>query len=322
MLRRVTFGSKVGRFATALVMIGSALVLTPGSAGAANGNLSDIDVAYHGDDDYVVSTLSTNGTITVEPVDCTTATTCSRHGWTTLGTGFKAMLINAFDHYGNVVVIGRRANGDTWYRKGSCGETYCSWDKWRSIGGRVVSVRSADANYEDCVHLAGIGPTGGVFQAKVCDYGFNGWSSLGGRLSQIGVDWNGQVYGTSRSGAFYYRESGRWRWAGGNVTQPVNADFDIDLKCGLAPRRNVWCFDVSTRRWTNYGGYWRKLDDGQVVIGISKNWSFQLLRPSYIRDVGGKLNQAAGSECLVVGVGGDYRSWYRNLCYGNGWYRL
>lgn len=324
MQRSITPTHRFTRLAGVLMMICSTLVLLPSTSGAATkGDLADIDVAYHGDGDYVAATLSNTGTIKVESVDCTEDTTCSRHGWTTLGTGFKAMLINQLDYYGTVLVTGRRANGDTWYRKGSCGETYCSWDsKWRSIGGKVVSVRSAPANNEDCVHLAALGPAGGVFQAKICDYGFDGWTSLGGKLGQVGVDWDGQVYGTSRAGAFYYVESARWRWGGGKITQPVNADFDIDLKCGLSAKKGVWCFDVSNRTWTNYGGYWRKLDDAQVVAGISKSWSFQVLRSNSIRDWGGRLNQAAAAHCLSVGVGGDYRPWYRNSCYGYSWYRL
>ena len=323
MQRSITPTHRFTRLAGVLMMICSTLVLLPSTSGAATkGDLADIDVAHHGEDDYVVATLSNTGTIKVESVDCTEATTCSKHGWTTLGTGFKAMLINRFDYYGGVVVTGRRANGDTWYRSGSCGETYCSWDKWHSIGGKVVSVRSAEVNGETCVNLVAIAPKGGVFQAKICDYGFNGWTSLGGKLSLIGVDWDGQVYGTSQAGALYYHQAGRWRWAGGKITQPVNADFDSDLKCGLSAKKCVWCFDVSNRTWTNYGGYWRKLDDSQVVAGISKSWSFQALRPSSIRDFGGKLNQAAWDECLMVGVGGDYRPWYHVSCSGDGWYRL
>ena len=145
---------------------------------------------------------------------------------------------------------------------------------------------------------------------------------MGGKLSQIGVDWDGQVYGPSQAGALYYHQAGRWRWAGGKITQPVNADFDSDLKCGLSAKKGVWCFDVSNRTWTNYGGYWRKLDDGKT-IGISKYWRAWSHDGRAATSYGGNVNQLATSGDLMVGVGAGYGPWYQNTYrQANGWLAL
>ena len=219
-----------------------------------------------------------------------------------------------------VVAIARRSNGDTWYRRGTCAGTSCSWASWYSLGGKVTKV--ATSNRNSCAYLVGTSPSSYVYEAKICRDSVTGWSSTGGKLSQIG-SYSNKIFGTSSSGALWWNHGYGWTSAGGRITQPAVNIGKTTHYCGLAGAgRNLWCANTSNFEWTNYGGYWRKLDDSQVVAGISKSWSFQALRPSSIRDFGGKLNQAAWDECLMVGVGGDYRPWYHVSCSGDGWYRL
>nr|WP_291834383.1 hypothetical protein [Candidatus Microthrix sp.] len=64
------------------------LVATSATAGAAPGNLADIDVKGISNDVYVVGALTSGGTIQAEVVACYYEN-CQKHGWKSFGSGFQ-----------------------------------------------------------------------------------------------------------------------------------------------------------------------------------------------------------------------------------------
>ena len=98
---------------------------------------------------------------------------------------------------------------------------------------------------------------------------------------------------------------------GGRITQPSTHLSDSDEYCGLAGSgRNLWCFSTYSYKWTNWGGYWRKLDDSKT-IGIGKDWSAWTHYGYQTKGYGGSVNQIAEAGSLHVAVGSDYRPWYQ-----------
>ncbi|MEZ5382749.1 MAG: hypothetical protein R2754_13275 [Microthrixaceae bacterium] len=160
-----------------------------------------------------------------------------------------------------------------------------------------------------------------MYEAEICPSSFEGWSYTGGKLSQIATD-GSYIFGTSKSGKMWWYGGSGWSGAGGRVTQPATHIGSSEM-CGLAGRgRNLWCFSRSDYQWRNYGGYWRKLDDGQT-IGISKYWRAWAHNYNQASSYGGSVNEVAWDEDLMVGVGADYKPWYQNTYSGkNGWKRL
>lgn len=141
-----TSRSKLFTVFAVLLMIGGSLVATSAPAGAEPGNLADIDVADI-DGRYVVAALTTGGTIQVEVVTC--LSTCTKHGWSSLGGGFKSVNVEYLAE-GRPVVIARRNNGATWYKRGSCSATSCSWISWKDLGGSVIDIATS-ASGGNCV---------------------------------------------------------------------------------------------------------------------------------------------------------------------------
>lgn len=69
-------------------------------------------------------------------------------------------------------------------------------------------------------------------------------------------------------------QNGLWKGAGGNTIEPAAKFGDGEL-CGLSQSsRKLWCVNTSTNKWTNHGGYWRKLDDDRT-IGIGGGWDVE-----------------------------------------------
>ncbi|MFZ2606359.1 MAG: hypothetical protein WAX05_11075 [Candidatus Microthrix parvicella] len=305
-----------------LLMLGGSLVATSGTASAAPrpSSLADIDVTSAGKGVYVVGALTSSGVISAEVVVCPTRTTnCQKHGWKSLGGGFKSVAMQPQSGDG-VVAIARRSNGDTWYRRGTCAGTSCSWASWYSLGGKVTKV--ATSNRNSCAYLVGTSPSSYVYEAKICRDSVTGWSSTGGKLSQIG-SYSNKIFGTSSSGALWWNHGYGWTSAGGRITQPAVNIGKTTHYCGLAGAgRNLWCANTSNFEWTNYGGYWRKLDDGKT-IGISKYWRAWSHDGRAATSYGGNVNQWATSGDLMVGVGAGYGPWYQNTYrQANGWLAL
>ena len=303
----------------ALLMIGGSLVATSATAGAAPGNLADIDVKGIGNDVYVVGALTSGGTIQAEVVACYYEN-CQKHGWKSFGSGFKSVIVE-YIGYGRPVLIGRRTNGATWFKRGNCSGVTCSWNSWYSMGGSVTTI-AADTSYS-CARRAGRSSTGSVFKAEICSDSFKRWSYTGGKLSQIATS-SSSIFGTSPSGSLWWFDGNSWSGAGGRVTQPALHVGDSDELCGLAGQgRNLWCFDQYTYQWSNYGGYWRKLDDGKTV-GVSKHWGAWAHNYRDAVSFGGQVNEVAWNDYLMVGVGADYKPWYQNTYNegGNGWRAL
>lgn len=310
-----------------LLTIGGSLAATSAPAGAAPGNLADIDVADV-DGQYVVAALTAGGTIQVEMVAC--GSTCTKSGWSSLGGGFKSVNVEYLAQ-GRPVVIARRANGATWYKRGSCSATNCTWINWKDLGGSVIDL--ATSGYAgNCVLLAGQSSTKRVYQARVCTSTAQGWIYAGGPLDQIAAH-SDLIFGTSSSHQMWWFKNGTWKWAGGNVTQPAAKFGDTEL-CGIAQSsRRLWCVNTSTNKWTNHGGYWRKLDDDHT-IGIGLAWDAWVLdgeenpgnygEENIATSFGGKVNEVAWTESkdFMVGIGSDYRPWYQGtLGTGHGTWR-
>ncbi len=301
-----------------LLMTGVSLAATSTPAGASPGSLSDIDVTAVTMGTNVIAALTVGGTIQVEVVTCT-GPACDKHGWTSLGSGFKSVTVQYLTGP-RVVVIARRDDGATWYKRGNCSGTACSWESWRNLGGAVINVLASNAT--GCALLAGQTSTKRVYQAQVCGDSVQGWTYTGGQLSEIAND-GYRIFGTSASGQMWWYEYGEWRWAGGNVTQPVWG-LGYGEMCGLSDgARHLWCVDRYTNQWTYHGGSWRKLDD-QKTIGIGQAWDVWTNGQDYDRSSwGGKVNEVAWSEDfeLMVGVGSDYHPWYQTTAGGfaGGW---
>lgn len=304
-------------------MIGSALIATSATAGASPGNLDDIDVTIVNWDSYVVAALTGEGAIQVQVVDCKWEQTCYKHGWTSLGSGFKSVTVQSLTE-GSLVAIARRGDGATWYKRGNCSTTSCTWDPWKNLGGSVINI-AASNKPTDCAILAGQSSTKRVYQAQICAHSVQGWGYTGGQLSQIANGDN--IFGTSASGQVWWYQSGEWKWAGGNVTQPASRFDGIQEMCGLGgSARRLWCYDGGTKQWTNHGGSWRKLDDGQT-IGLGQVWDAWTNDEYGSQTWGGKVNEVAWSENqeLMVGIGSDYRAWYRiaiGVASGKTWLAL
>lgn len=75
-----------------LLMTGVSLAATSTPAGASPGSLSDIDVTAVTMGTNVIAALTVGGTIQVEVVTCT-GPACDKHGWTSLGSGFKSVTV-------------------------------------------------------------------------------------------------------------------------------------------------------------------------------------------------------------------------------------
>lgn len=147
-----------------LLMTGVSLAATSTPAGASPGSLSDIDVTAVTMGTNVIAALTVGGTIQVEVVTCT-GPACDKHGWTSLGSGFKSVTVQYLTGP-RVVVIARRDDGATWYKRGNCSGTACSWESWRNLGGAVINVLASNAT--GCALLAGQTSTKRVYQAQVC----------------------------------------------------------------------------------------------------------------------------------------------------------
>lgn len=304
-----------------LLMIGGSIVATSGAASAASrpSNVSNIDVIRISNEIYVVGALSKSGHISVETVVCPSYDrTCQKHGWTDLGGGFTSMIVEEIAS--SPVVIGLRSNGDTWFRRGSCSGIYCSWGAWRALGGTVTNLASSSSS--GCARLAGKTRTNRVYRASICENSVQWWTSTGGTLSQIAM-FQDRIFGTSPSGSLWWNNGTRWMSGGGRITQPSTHLSDSDEYCGLAGSgRNLWCFSTYSYKWTNWGCYWRKLDDSKT-IGIGKDWSAWTHYGYQTKGYGGSVNQIAEAGSLHVAVGSDYRPWYQNTYDGaNGWNAL
>lgn len=312
-----TSRSKLFTVFAVLLMIGGSLVATSAPAGAEPGNLADIDVADI-DGRYVVAALTTGGTIQVEVVTC--LSTCTKHGWSSLGGGFKSVNVEYLAE-GRPVVIARRNNGATWYKRGSCSATSCSWISWKDLGGSVIDIATS-ASGGNCVLLAGKSATKRVYQAKVCANTVQGWGYTGGQLDNIAVSGD-RIFGTTSSQQMWWYKNGLWKGAGGNTIEPAAKFGDGEL-CGLSQSsRKLWCVNTSTNKWTNHGGYWRKLDDDRT-IGIGGGWDAWVLdaegnagnnyEDNVATSFGGKVNEVAWTDTkdFMVGIGSDYRPWYQD----------
>lgn len=304
----------LGLFAAVFAVTGS-----PASAAAAPRNLADIDVTFTGSNgDYVVAALTKSGTVSVEVVSCE-GDICQKHGWTNLSGALTSIAIKTA-RSGDVVLLGRSSSGRTWYRRGECSNHACSWSGWSGLGGNLRSVRSAESNSYGCINVAGLSPSDQVYRSKICLNGATGWSSAGGALKQMDIDASGDVFGTTSSRNLWWNRDNIWHYEGGKITQPVS--HDVSKKCGLSPgSQELWCRKYGS--WTNYGGTWRKLDDGQT-IGVATNWSAQDFRYSgNITNHGGSVNQLANDNHLWVGVSGGLTPWYHNgSTVTNGWLSL
>lgn len=299
------------------MVLGSVVALQSPAAAATPGNLKDVDVAHLRDSLYVVAALTKGGTLQVQPMTCSYASpsNCGRHGWTTVGKNVAYAEIHQLTSE-RLLLVARLTNGQTWYKRGSCQGVRCTWYSWHSLGGKVVSVRAAQDHSGHCVTIAGLSPKKRVYEARVCDDAIDyGWKSLRGTLHQIGVDGEGNVFGTTSKNTLWWHDSatdyrGSWNAGGGRITQPVRDKWQHDY-CGLSATRQMWCFDKSDLVWVNAGGYWRKLDNNQT-IGIGRNWSMWRKDGwGDLKGYGGSLNQAAWDEDLQVGVSGSLKPWYR-----------
>ncbi len=317
----------ITRVFAAFAMVLGSVVALQSPAAAAPGNLKDIDVAHVSGSVYVAAGLTKGGTLQVQPMVCAyQQATCSRQGWSTVGSGVAYAEIHNLTN-DMVLLVARLNDGRTFYRRGSCEGVRCTWYSWYSLGGNVISVRAAkDGSYTGCVTIAGLSPKRTVFEARVCDDARDyGWKSLGGKLKQIAVDSGGNVFGVTSNYTLWWHQSGReysgsWIGGGGRISSPVQ-DNGNDHYCGLSSSRQMWCFNKNSFVWTNARGYWRKLDDGQS-IGISRNWSlWGKTSNDYLSRYGGSVNQVAWDEYLQVGVSGGLTPWYRfNRYSDNTWH--
>lgn len=304
------------RVVAAFAMVLGSVVALQSPAGAAPSNLKDIDVTHVSNTLYVAAGLTSGGTLQVQPMVCASQNeTCSRQGWTTVGTGVASVQIATLNGE-TVLLVARLTNGRTWYKRGTCVGVRCSWQTWRSLGGNVKSMRAKRGN-GSCATVGGLSPKGRVYRARICadqlDYG---WRGIGGNLKQIEVDRTGRIFGVSPTYTLWWHSgyagySGNWSGGGGRLSQPVVDISGSDDYCGLSSKKQLWCFDTGSLTWVNAGGKWRKLDDGQTV-GISTGGSlWARIRSDRLDGYGGNLNQVAWDYRLQVGVSGSLKPWYR-----------
>ncbi len=84
---------------------------------------------------------------------------------------------------------------------------------------------------------------------------------------------------------------------GGKVTNPVRGNPGL---CGLSASRALWCNDHQTGWWRKYGGNFKNIKGGNIVLGRDHNDRVSVLRDGELQDMGGQVTQVAASFSLVA----------------------
>lgn len=236
--------------------------------------------------------------------------------WVEVGAGFRRAYVQKVPSWGQftrAAIVGLRDNGETWITFVHCADQGCGTSGWANLGGNVTQLRVGRDHLLDCIRIAGLAPSGNVYEARSCTDASNsfGWRSAGGRLQDLGGLDDGDLYGVTGSGQLWYRPiGGGWKGAGGNVTSPAQHLAD-DGYCGLSPSRAVWCYDLRNKSWRSYGGDFKHLDDSSS-IGVSANDQVGILHgESGLRNLGGQVTQVAFSNGHVVAVAPSGSPWIR-----------